>query len=96
MKTVKIYTYDITEATSIHEQGNGISLAPWGNDTSHIKGNDDGGKDYMLPSDFEVANDTSGQLQIYDNNGEYCELTLRDGKPTLITLGGIISLRAAQ
>lgn len=96
MARVKIYIYDITEATSIHEEGKGVSLIPWGNDTNYIRGSDDNGRDYVLPDGFETASDTYGHPQIYDKAGEYCELVLRNGKPTLITLDSVVILEPAQ
>ena len=39
----------------ISDQGDGFNLGPWGQNTDTIKGYDDGGKEYILPAEYEVA-----------------------------------------
>lgn len=66
------------------EQGEGFSLQPWGRNTPYYQGYDDGGKEYLLPAGFEVAETQFGEKAIYHGN-DYCELRIHppSGKPQL-------------
>lgn len=85
MNTVKIYEVTRTKTYQMSEQGTGFSLVPWGENTEYYEGYDDGGKDYILPDGYEVADDTNDQPHIYDNKGDYCELITYGGSPAIIT-----------
>jgi hypothetical protein len=67
----------------MYEQGVHYSLSPWGTDTDRYKGNDDGGEGYQLPDGYEVAEDVTGDLQIYNAAGHACILVGRN-YPALI------------
>lgn len=96
--TVKIYKKTITKAyVASMELGTFFSLSPWGNDTDHYEGYDDGGKLYELPEGFKVAESNGGTLEIYDAKGTHYELTSnqRRTSPQIVSSEKIITLKAA-
>ena len=44
MTTVKLYQVTVTKSYMMDEQGTGFSLKPWGDNTIHYEGYDDGAK----------------------------------------------------
>lgn len=64
-KTVTIYVVTCTKGIPADAQGTGYSLLPWGDDTAHIQGYDDGGRAYLLPDGLTVAESVDGQLYVY-------------------------------
>lgn len=99
MNTVKIYQITRTKTYMMGEQGTGYSLHPWGNDSDHYEGCDDGGVDYIIPEGYHVAEDMTGSLHIYPIGVNYpCELVQnKDGLPTItaVTYPGYITLKRA-
>ena len=89
MGTVKLYKVECTKGFYADETGNGYSLTPWGENTEVYEGGDDGGADYLLPFDFEVAESNSGSPEIYDEKGSHCTLSKNEtGCPMLICSAG--------
>lgn len=91
--TVKIYNVTITQAYMMSEQGTGFSLNPWGKNTMYYSGYDDGGKDYILPDGYELAESNSGEMHIYNAEGEYCTLVNKFDCPILMTSNEEIMLK---
>lgn len=86
MKTVKIYKNTCTQGVMIGREGDGFSLYPWGQDTSAIKGYDDGGKDYVLPDGYELAEfaNQQGKMGIFKGDC-YCDIHIHtSGHPQLV------------
>lgn len=81
---IKIYRITCTKAYMMGEQGTGYSLRPWGDNTPHYEGYDDGGAEYVLPDGYTVAMSRCGLLEIYDPRGHCCTLAPRSDHPLLI------------
>ena len=94
--TVKLFKVICTNAYQMSEQGENYSLSPWGRDTEYYQGFDDGGKQYILPEGYSVSDSTMGELQIYDDKGEYCIVDKKFNSPCLITSEGEIMLAQAK
>jgi hypothetical protein len=76
------------------EQGTGYSLQPWGNNTDHYQGHDDGGKDYTLPEGYTIAQSNGGTVEIYDEQGNHCEIiTHTSGLPELVSVTRSVVLK---
>ena len=69
MNMVKIYEVNCYEAPLIDETGRYFSLQPFGKQTRDFKGEDDGGKEYVLPDGFHVDKCVDGTPSIIDENG---------------------------
>jgi hypothetical protein len=84
MATVTIYMSECTKAYQMSEQhGPAASLRPWGANTSHYEGSDDGGAQYVLPNGFSVDELNSGEQAIFKGDDHYALGTIQ-GKPALI------------
>lgn len=88
MKTVKIYNVTCTTAYQMCETGKRFRLIPWGENTRYYEGYDDGGKDYILPDGYEVAENNCGSLGIYNANGKPCELITMRNTPVILDANG--------
>lgn len=95
MKKVTIYQVTIYQAYSIFEQGTGYSLNPWRGDDEYYKGYDDGGTDYVLPNGYSLAHTKDGELAIFDDNDNYCDIVNDDGMPILVSDEGYQALNKA-
>lgn len=95
MAKVKIYRVEVEKAYMAEEQGFGFSLSPWGENTQEYEGSDDGGKDYILPSGFEVAESNFGSMEIYDEKGNHCPLTKYYDSPAIAADDGPVALKLA-
>ena len=62
----------------MYSQGEYPSLSPWGANTIHYDGWDDGGKEYILPDGYEVTNDMVGSPQIWGPDDRVWELVGND------------------
>jgi hypothetical protein len=93
--TVTIYSVTCTKAYQMAEQGTGFSLRPWGGDTAHYEGTDDGGREYLLPEGHELAECNGGTVEIYDADGRHCPLGSSYGRPALVTGDRLVVLRPA-
>ncbi len=86
-KTVTIYQVTCYQGYSVHDQGVGFKLKPWGKDTTSYKGYDDGGKEYILPDGYEVAKNVYDERMIFGPDGRGCELMDCDGLPCVFAPG---------
>jgi len=83
---VNIYEITCSEAYMMSEQGTGFSLVGWGNDTDRYKGNDDGGKNYVLPHGYALKSDIDGRPAIFDAQGGHCAIVMHSsGRPQLVS-----------
>ncbi|MGN0037792.1 MAG: hypothetical protein ACI36Y_01450 [Coriobacteriales bacterium] len=84
----KVYRVWVFKAPSMEETGAFWSLQPWGCDTEHYSGDDDGGHLYELPDGVHVGEDLNGLKGIFlDEAGDWgfglpIENTLLDGDDT--------------
>ena len=87
MQTVTIYKVTITKAyVASMELGTHFSLAPWGNNTAHYEGYDNGGKAYELPQGFNIAESNGETLEFYGPDGDHYALATVGNHP-MITNG---------
>ena len=96
MKRVKLYKVTRTKAFLMEELGMGFSLHPWGKNSTYYEGEDDGGKEYVLPDSYELAESATGLLAIFDPDGEYCTISALGNTPVLVTSKGLTLLRRAD
>jgi len=86
MNTVTIYKVECTKAYQMNEQGTGYSLTPWGNNTDHYEGDDDGGRLYTLPEGYTVAQCNSDTNELYDEQGKHCSIVMHSsGLPEVVS-----------
>lgn len=82
--TIKIYDVWVYEGQMICETGRRYSLQPWGRNTAVYKGEDDGGQKYTLPEGYETAETVSGEIGIYNADGQYCPLVTTRSGPAIM------------
>ena len=87
MERVTIFKITVTKAyVASMELGSHFSLSPWGSDTDHYEGYDDGGKQYALPEGFSVAESNSGSFEFYGPDGDHYAMATVGNHP-MITNG---------
>jgi hypothetical protein len=84
---VKIYKITCTRAFMANEQGTGYSLTPWGRNTPHYQGSDDGGREYVLPSSFVVGETKYTEKMIYQGDIA-CPLFKKYDQPAIVGKNG--------
>lgn len=81
--TATIYRIRVTETLGGVEIMDDWSLEPWGMNTAHLRGEDDGGKLYALPEGVHVGVNALGFKGIYsDERSKYplrFDTCLKDG-----------------
>jgi len=86
MNTITLYKVTCTKAYQILEQGTGYSLRPWGDNTDHYEGYDDGGKLYGLPEGYTVETMQDDSTAIFDERQKHCDIVLHsNGLPGLVS-----------
>jgi hypothetical protein len=89
LQTVTIYKIEVMESYQMDERGTCYSLEPWSGDNIDYKGRDDGGKLYILPKEYEVAENNMGTRSIYRrDNGQHVDLTGYKERPALVDITG--------
>jgi hypothetical protein len=97
LNKVRIFKINCEKAYMMSEQGAGLSLIPWGDNTEYYVGSDDGGTVYDLPEEFELSFTQSGELAIYKGGSEHADLVLQYGRTaSLVTSGGIVLLKKSE
>jgi hypothetical protein len=84
-QSIVIYEIVCTKGYQMAECQTNFSLKPWGENTTHYEGHDDGGVKYDLPEGFELAETVDGTPAIYRGK-EHFDLTTNYGRP-MITNG---------
>jgi len=86
MKTVKLYKISRTDVyIASLELGLGYSLKPWGSNTLHYQGYDDGGKNYVLPEGYEISKLSVSGFGIFKGDS-YCDIIVHSsGLPQLVS-----------
>jgi len=83
---VKIYKIVCARNISIHDQGAGYSLNPWGSNTTEIEGYDDGGMLYDLEDGYTLSATKYGDRAIYDVDQNHCDIVIHcSGRPQLVS-----------
>ena len=84
METVTLYKVVCLKGYQMAEQGEGFSLEPWGEDTEYYEGEDDGGKEYLLPDGYTLSETKYGERAIFDSDMSYCHILVHScGRPQL-------------
>ena len=86
MSVIKIYRINCTRSFQACAQGSWFSFEPWGgNICGGLEGNDDGGKNYVLPDDYEILEAEDGSLQVrHKDTGAQVELFMFHDRPALM------------
>lgn len=90
MTTVTIYKITIDQAYMMSEQGEGFGLRGWSGDDGYYSGWDDGGKEYVLPKGYHVAEGgpLPGEYFIFDADDRMCDIVMHSsGRPQLVGYG---------
>ena len=61
-----------------------FSFMPYGKNTVYYKGQDDDGKDYVLPDGYVVGETKYGEPAIFDKNNQFVHLIKSFGEPAII------------
>ncbi|MEG1459725.1 MAG: hypothetical protein RSJ40_10520 [Acetivibrio sp.] len=94
MNQVRIYNTICYKAYMMSEQGEYMSLEPWGKNTPYYEGESDNGTLYELPEGCSVAKSQGGSLEIYSGN-VHCLFSSKNGIPKIYLNGEIVSLKKA-
>lgn len=81
---VTIYTINCFAALDPSQEGKSCSLLPWDGGNPDCRGEDDGGRDYILPEHYGRGTNPAGLPAIFSENGGACSLMLHNGTPLLI------------
>jgi hypothetical protein len=68
-------------------EGESCSLFPWDDSTPDCRGQDDGGREYVLPHGYARGETEDGIPALFDKDGCPCEILLHNGQPLLIDSG---------
>lgn len=82
---VTLYKVTCENGYMMNEQGTNFSLTPWGNDTAHYQGYDDGGKEYFLPDGYDLAETKDGSKEIFHGDIACQIIVHSSGRPQLIS-----------
>jgi hypothetical protein len=82
--SVKIYEITVHGACSTSETVTRFSLTPWNTNSRDFHGEDDGGRDYILPLGYRVMRDGWSRPSIYNSRGDICFLDSTDRKLSLV------------
>lgn len=80
---VTIYQINCFSAPEPELEGESCSLLPW-EDSSGLRGQDDGGREYVLPEHYDEGIGPDGKPAILSGEDVPCELMLHNGRPLLI------------
>ncbi|QAT48449.1 XRE family transcriptional regulator [Caproiciproducens sp. NJN-50] len=80
---VTIYRINCFSAPEPEWEGESCSLLPWG-DPPGLRGQDDGGREYVLPERYAEGIAPGGSPAVFSEEGVLCELMLHNGRPLLI------------
>lgn len=81
---VTIYKMKCFAALDPEQEGESCSLLPWDDSNPDCRGEDDGGREYVLPKDYTQGHTEEGFPAIFGEEGNACELALHNGSPLLV------------
>ena len=84
MSCITIYKHICYSAPNPLEEGEFFALTPWDEEDHTRRGEDDGGKEYLLPSNYQAVETESGELVLTDAQGNRCDLDSYVGRPMLL------------
>ena len=80
---VTIYRINCFSAPEPAQEGESCSLLPW-RGAPGLRGQDDGGRDYVLPQEYGAGIGPGGVPAVFSSEGVLCELLLHNGRPLLV------------
>ena len=80
---VTIYHINCFSAPEPELEGESCSLLPW-EDSSGLRGCDDGGREYVLPERYGEGITPGGKPAVFSEEDVPCRLMLHNGRPLLI------------
>ena len=81
---VTIYKTNCFAALDPSQEGESCSLLPWDEGNPDCRGEDDGGRDYVLPEHYGQGKAQGGLPAVFSKDGHACLLMLHNGIPLLI------------
>lgn len=84
MRRITIFKHICYSAPSPVEVGEFFSLLPWDEQDPLRQGEDDGGKEYLLPDNYQAIENDFGELVLADAEGNRCELDSYVDRPLLV------------
>ncbi len=81
---VTIYTINCYSAENPEEEGTSCSLLPWDGRIPGRRGQDDGGREYVLPDGYSMGAEEETLAPAVLGPQGPCSLLLHDGRPLLI------------
>ncbi|HCW80850.1 MAG TPA: hypothetical protein DG942_07095 [Ruminococcaceae bacterium] len=81
---VTVYKIKCYAALEPSKEGDSCSLLPWDDSDPGVRGEDDGGREYVLPEGYTQGSSESGSPAIFGESGNRCDLLLHNGCPLLI------------
>ena len=86
MAIIKVYRINCTRSFQACAQGSWFGFEPWGGGSyGGGEGYDDGGKNYILPDDYEMLEAEDGSLQVrHKASGAQVELFAFHDRPALM------------
>lgn len=83
-ETVRIFKIICYDSPDPEQVGESCSLLPWDGDMPGLRGQDDGGTEYVLPQGYSVKADESGVPAVFAGGNLRCGLLLHNGRPILV------------
>lgn len=83
-EVVTIYKINCFAALDPSQEGESCSLLPWDSSSPDCRGEDDGGRDYILPEPYTCGRGTDGFPVVLSEDGRACSLMQHNGVPLLI------------
>lgn len=81
---VTVYKLKCYAALSPSQEGESCSLLPWDDSDPGMRGEDDGGREYVLPEGYTQSTSKDYVPEIFGPEGNRCELVLHNDCPLLI------------
>lgn len=81
---VTIYKISCFAALDPSQEGESCSLLPWSSGSPDCRGEDDGGRDYILPEPYTCRRGPDGFPVVFSGDNRVCSLMLHNGVPLLI------------
>ena len=78
-----VYKWNCFASDDPSEVGESCSLLPWRSGFSGRRGQDDGGRDYVLPAGYTVGTSDDLEPAVVGSDGP-CEIQLHNGLPMLV------------
>lgn len=81
---ITVYKISCHAALDPEQEGESCSLLPWQDSGPERRGEDDGGREYILPEHYTQGRTSEGLPAVFGETGRACELVLHNGNPLLV------------